>query len=105
MSQISIKKHEGIKIINELKRICEEDDIIRNNRFFWKITQLGKEDCYMIQRETKDYYGVSDAIKIYRNNGVWTKEEIQCLRNIKNDKHVGIYNCNKKIYIAVYKIV
>jgi hypothetical protein len=35
----------------------------------------------MIQRETKDYYGVSNAIEISRNNGVWTKEEYQCLRN------------------------
>ena len=104
MSQISIKKYEGIKIIKELKRICQDDDIIRNNRYFWKITKVGEEDCYMIQRETDDYYGVSDAIRIYRENGKWKQEENQCLRNIKDDKHVGIYNCNKKIYLAVYKI-
>ena len=104
MSQEYLRVRDGKEIIKEIKNICG-DKIIRDNRYFWKIEKDGKFDCFMIQNDTNDYYGISDAIKIYRINDEWYREVCQCLRNITDDKHARIYYKKKKtIYTAIYKI-
>jgi hypothetical protein len=103
MSQVYTNVREGKGIIGNIQSICGKN-IIKENKFFWKIEKNGELDCYMIQNITNDYYGVSDAIKIFKVNDVWYKETIQCLRNIKDDNHAKIYIKSKTIYTAVYKI-
>jgi hypothetical protein len=103
MCQIRTSVREGKEIIRDIERICG-DDIIKENKFFWKIDRNGEFDCYMIQNITKDYYGVSDAIKLYIKDGIWYSEISQCLRKITDDNHARIYLKNKTIYTAVYKI-
>ncbi len=104
MSQIYTNVREGKQIIKDIEYIYGSDDIIKENIFFWKIEKDGEFDCYMIQNRTKDYYGVSNAIKIYKVNDIWYRDEVQCLRNITEDRHARIYLKNKTIYTAIYRI-
>jgi hypothetical protein len=104
MSQVYTNVREGKEIIRNIEYICGNDDIIKENKFFWKIEKDGKFDCYMIQNRTKDYYGVSDAIKLYKVNDIWYRDTVQCLRNITEEKHARIYLKNKTIYTAVYSM-
>jgi hypothetical protein len=104
MCQVYTNVNEGKKIIKDIEYICGNDDIIKENIFFWKIEKDGEFDCYMIQNRTKDFYGVSDAIKIYKVNDIWYRDTVQCLRNITEDKHARIYLKSKTIYTAVYRI-
>lgn len=103
MSQVRTTVREGKDIFKDIKEIGG-DDIVRENIYFWKVLKNGEFDCYMIQNRTKDYYGVSDAIKLYMNNGVWYREISQCLRKITEDNHARIYLKNKTIYTAVYRM-
>lgn len=104
MSQICTNVREGKEILRNIEYICGSDDIIKENKFFWKIEKDGEFDCYMIQNRTKDFYGVTDAIKLYKVNDIWYRDTIQCLRNITEDKHARIYLKNKTIYTAVYSM-
>ena len=104
MSQIYTNVREGKEIIKNIEYICGSDDIIKENKFFWRIDKNGEFYCYMIQNRTKDYYGVSDAIKLYKVNDIWYRDTVQCLRNITEEKHARIYLKNKTIYTAVYSM-
>ena len=104
MSQIYTNVREGKEIIRNIEYICGSDDIIKENKFFWRIEKDDEFDCYMIQNRTKDFYGVSDAIKIFKVNDIWYRDTVQCLRNITEDKHARIYLKNRTIYTAVYKM-
>jgi hypothetical protein len=104
MSQVNTNIREGKEIIRNIEYICGSDDIIKENNFFWRIEKDGEFDCYMIQNITKDFYGVSDAIKLYKVNDIWYRDIVQCLRNITEDKHARIYLKNRKIYTAVYSM-
>jgi hypothetical protein len=103
MSQAYTNVREGKEIIKDIASICGED-IVKDNIFFWKIEKNGKFDCYMIQNRTEDFYGVSDAIKLYKVNDIWYRDTIQCLRNITEDKHARIYLKNRTKYTAVYRM-
>lgn len=103
MSQEIIRIRDGKAIIREIRSICGES-IIRENTYFWKIENEGKLECYMIQNKTNDYYGVTDAIRLYRVEGEWYRDIIQCLRRITDENHARIiYKNKKKIYTAIYK--
>jgi len=104
MSQVYTNVREGKEILRNIEYICGNDDIIKENKFFWRIDKNGEFDCYMIQNRTKDYYGVSDAIKLYKVNDIWYRDTVQCLRNITEEKHARIYLKNKTIYTAVYSM-
>jgi hypothetical protein len=104
MSQVYLNVREGKVIIRDIEHICGNDDIIKKNIFFWRIEKDGEFDCYMIQNKTKDYYGVSDAIKIFKVNDIWYIDTVQCLRNITEDRHAKVYLKKKTIYTAVYKM-
>jgi hypothetical protein len=102
MSQVRTSVRDGKVIFRDIKKICG-NDIIRENIYFWKILKNGEFDCFMIQNRTNDYYGVSDAIKLYIKDGVWHREICQCLRKITDDNHAKIYLKDKIIYTAVYE--
>jgi len=104
MSQIYSNVSEGKKIIRDIEYIFGNDDIIKENTFFWKIEKEGEFNCYMIQNRTKDYYGVSDAIKVYKVNDIWYRDTVQCLRNITEGRHARIYLKNRTIYTAIYRM-
>ncbi len=104
MSQVYTNVREGKDILRDIEYICGNNEIIKENTFFWKIERDGEFDCYMIQNRTKDFYGVSDAIKIYKVNDIWYRDTVQCLRNITEDRHARIYLKNRTIYTAVYRI-
>jgi hypothetical protein len=104
MSQVYTNVREGKEIIRDIEYIFGNDDIIKENIFFWKIVKNDEFDCYMIQNRTKDYYGVSDAIKLFKVNDIWYKDTVQCLRNITEKKHARIYLKNRTIYTAVYRM-
>jgi len=104
MCQVYTNVREGKDIIRNIEDIYGSDNIIKENIYFWKIEKDGVFDCYMIQNRTKDFYGVSDAIKLFKINDVWFIDTVQCLRNITEDKHARIYLKNKTIYTAVYKM-
>jgi hypothetical protein len=103
MTQVYTNVREGKEIIKNIESICGED-IVKENIFFWKIEKDGEFECYMIQNRTKDFYGVSDAIKIFKINDIWYTDIVQCLRNITEGKHARIYLKNKTIYTAVYRM-
>ena len=104
MSQVYSNVRDGKEIIRNIENICGNNDIIKENIFFWRIEKDGEFDCYMIQNKTKDYYGVSDAIRIFKVNDIWYRDTVQCLRNITEDRHARIYLKNRTIYTAVYRI-
>ena len=104
MSQVYSNVRGGKEIIRNIENICGNNDIIKENIFFWRIEKDGEFDCYMIQNKTKDYYGVSDAIRIFKVNDIWYRDTVQCLRNITEDIHARIYLKNRTIYTAVYRI-
>ena len=104
MCQVYTNVREGKEIIRNIEYICGSDDIIKENKFFWRIEKDDEFDCYMIQNRTKDFYGVSDAIKIFKVNDIWYRDTVQCLRNITEDKHARIYLKNRTIYTAVYRM-
>jgi hypothetical protein len=104
MSQVYSNVREGKEIIRNIENICGNNEIIKENIFFWRIEKDGEFDCYMIQNKTKDSYGVSDAIKIFKVNDIWYRDTVQCLRNITEDRHARIYLKNRTIYTAVYRI-
>lgn len=104
MSQLYTNVREGKDIVKNIESICGKN-IINNNIFFWKIEKKnGDFDSYMIQNKTKDFYGVSDAIKIFKIDDLWYIDTIQCLRNITEDKHARIFLNNRTIYTAVYRM-
>jgi|LakMenEpi03Aug12_release.lakeMendotaPanAssembly.Ray.scaffolds.fasta_scaffold3288714_1 hypothetical protein len=102
MSQIRTTVREGKDIYKDIKKIGG-NDIISDNIYFWKIIKNGEFDCFMIQNRTNDYYGVTDAIKLYIKDGEWYREICQCLRKITDDNHAKIYIRDKIIYTAVYE--
>ena len=104
MCQVYTNVREGKEIIRNIEYICGSDDIIKENKFFWRIEKDDEFDCYMIQNRTKDFYGVSDAIKIFKVNDIWYRDTVQCLRNITEDRHARIYLKNRTIYTAVYRM-
>jgi hypothetical protein len=104
MCQVYSNVREGKKIIRDIEYICGNDDVIKENTFFWRIEKNDEFDCYMIQNRTKDFYGVTDAIKIFKVNDIWYRDTVQCLRNITEDRHARIYLKNRTIYTAVYRM-
>ena len=105
MSQLDISYKESREIMKRIREISKANgyNIIRKNTLFWIIINKDKIEGYIGQKETNDYYGVSNGTRLYQEGEEWKIEEYQTLRDIREGEHKELYFGNKKVYVGCYE--
>ena len=106
MTQYEISYKESREIMKRIREISKENgyNIIKKNTLFWIIIKEDEVESFIAQKETNDYYGVSNGMRLYQEGEDWKIEEYQTLRNIREGEHKEIYFGNKKVYVGCYNV-